>query len=81
MRCSYLDDIADAGYCGARCFVDVLYTCLLVLCMIHATTHVVSIRVHCLCVKPFLALLFALFHVLANPNVPIESEDEIHSAG
>lgn len=32
-------------------------------------------------VEALFALLFVLFHVLADPDVTVESEDEIHSTG
>ena len=45
-----------------------------------AATHVVLVRVDGFCVEPLLAFLFVVLDVLADPNVAIQPEDEVHSA-
>lgn len=44
-------------------------------------TYVVPIGVHSLGVEALLSLLLACFYVLADPDVPIQPEDEVHAAG
>jgi hypothetical protein len=44
-------------------------------------THIVLAGVHSFSVESLFALLLGLLNVFADPNVPIESEDKVHTTG
>lgn len=42
-------------------------------------THVVDVGVHSFSIKAFFAYLLTFLDVLADPNIPVHTKDDVHA--
>jgi hypothetical protein len=81
MCCQHTNDVGDPGDGRTGSQVDVLPTVSSLSWGRKAeSAHFILVRIDSLSVKPFLSLLVVLLGVLADPDVPVQAQNEVHSA-